>query len=126
MQIVRAFDSCFVAAYKMFSGKQQNTSNATTMLIFSFLFYWVDIVVFINYTGVLFNLGWSGRDLIFVGGLCIIVAHLFIYIPRASRILGDTSLASSQYRFFRYVFFCSPAIIFFVLIFLEIRFPKIF
>ncbi|MBB6187684.1 hypothetical protein [Rhodanobacter sp. MP7CTX1] len=125
MQIVRAFDSCFVAAHKMFSGKQQTAVNATTMMCFTALFYWVDVVALLNYTGVLSSLGWHGRTVVFIGGWCIAIALLFLFMPRASRILSDVSLGTSEYRIFRYGFFCSPAVIFFVLIFLQIRFPQV-
>jgi hypothetical protein len=106
----------------MFSGEQQSVPNATIMLASVSLFYWVDVVALLNYTGILSNLGWSGRNVIFVGGVCIVIAHIFMYMPRATKILSDTSLESSQYRIFRYIFFCLPVVIFFVMVFLTIRF----
>jgi hypothetical protein len=67
MQVVRAFDSCFVATYKMFGGKQQNVSNSAEILDFAFFFYWVDIVAALDYSGALADLGWRGRNVIFIG-----------------------------------------------------------
>jgi hypothetical protein len=109
----------------MFSEEQQSVSNALAIFFFTLLFYWVDIVTMLDYTGTLSDLGWRGKNVVYIGGMCIGLALAFFYMPHASKILNDTSLASSQYRFFRYVFFCSPVVIFFALIFLEIRFPGI-
>lgn len=124
MKIIRALDSCLVAAYKMFNGKQQTVVNAITIVFFTSAFYWLDAVILLNRVGVLSYLNLSARLVIFIGGACIALAHLLIFLPRASMILRDSSLESSRYRLLHYVFFCSPAIIFFIFIFLEIGSPK--
>ncbi len=125
MKMEKAIDSCFVAAYRLFRESQQSVINAIGMLCASLMFYLVDMVAIFNYTGLLAHIGRGGRVVIFAGGLCISIVALVIYfVPRASRILGDASLESSQYRPFRYVLFCLPAIAFFVILFLQIRFPR--
>ncbi len=124
MNIVRFFDSCFTAAYKAFNSEQQSVSNATLVLVAVFMFYWVDIVSFLNDTGVLSELGWRGKNLVFFGGVLILFTNVLIYLPRGPKILNDKSLTPPPYRFLRYVFFYSPLLIFFAIIFLGIRFPR--
>lgn len=125
MKMGRAIDSCFVAAYRLFRESRQSVIHAIGMLSAALMFYLVDAVAILNYAGLLKPIGWGGRAAIFAGGLCIsIVALAIVFVPRAARILRDASLESSRYRPFRYAFFCLPAILFFVILFLEIRFPR--
>ncbi len=124
MKIVRFFDSCVVAAYKTSNDENRGVSNALGIIFAALMFYWVDVVIALDYARVLSNLGWTMKEVDFIGGACIGLAVVFFYMPHAEKIVNDSSLGSSQYRFQRYVFFCSPVIIFFALILLSIRFPR--
>ncbi len=117
MQIARAFDSCFVAAYNMYSDNQRTAANAIAIVFFTLLFYWLDIVVYFDNTGLLLKFGWQGKNTIFIGAVGIALLLIPYFYSRASAILNDKNLASSQYRFFRYIFFCSPVVLFFVSMF---------
>jgi hypothetical protein len=116
MELGKALDSCYIAAYRIVEGLPKADVVATFLLILALSGYVVDMAVTLNMMGLLPILGVNEQTLLFMG--CLLCGMVgFDFLSRAQKLINDTNLKSSKYQSFRYAFFFTPVATLIMLIF---------
>jgi len=121
MELSKALDSCYIAAYRIVEGLPKADVVATFLLILALSGYVVDIAVTLNMMGLLPIFGVNEQTLFLMG--CLLCGMVgFDFLSRAQKLINDRNLRSSKYQAFRYAFFFTPVATLIMLIFSSVTY----
>jgi len=119
MELNRALDSCYIAAYRLVEGLPKADVIATYLLMLALSGYIIDLAVALDMMHFLSIFGPSGRALIILGGL-LCSAIGFSISHRSPQLISDKGLRSSTHLLFRRLFFFIPTASFIALMFVSL------